>query len=171
MRRMVGGCRVEDHRAGGHIRVVLSAGSRMHFRPMVRTAAAVYGDVVVSRALRSFLAEPRPPLAPPPLLRDWVLVGVLVAAGLLEVVLRDDLAWPGVALVAGVAPAICLPWRRTRPLLVAAVVAGSMVLGDAVMVLGVGEPIELSATIALLLLVPYTLFRWGSGGEAAAGMA
>lgn len=138
---------------------------------MARPAAALYGDPVVSRALRSFLAEPRPPLAPPPLLRDWVLVGALVAAGLLELVLRDDLAWPGVALVAGVAPAICLPWRRTRPLLVTAVVAGSVVLGDAVMVLGIGEPIELSATIALLLLVPYALFRWGSGVEAAAGMA
>ena len=138
---------------------------------MARPSAALYGDAMVSSAIRSFLAEPRPPRAPGPLWRDWVLVAVLVAAGLLEVVLRDDLAWPGVALVAGVAPAICLPWRRTRPLLVAGVVAGSVVLGDAIMVLGIGEPIELSATIALLLLVPYALFRWGDGVEAAAGMA
>ena len=167
---MVTADRGEDHRAGGHIRVVLSAGSRVHFRPIARPAAALYGDLVVSRALRSFLAEPRPPLAPPPLLRDWVLVAVLVAAGLLEVVLRDDLAWPGVALVAGVAPAVCLPWRRTRPVLVTAVVAASFVLGDAVMVLGPGELIDLYA-LAYVLLIPYALFRWGSGVEAAAGMA
>ena len=126
---------------------------------------------MVNSVLRSFLAEPRPPHAPPPLLRDWVLVGALLTAGLLEVVLRDDLAWPGVALLAGVAPAVCLPWRRTRPVLVTAVVAGSVVLGDAVMVLGPGEPIELYAIVAYFLLVPYALFRWGSGVEAAAGIA
>jgi signal transduction histidine kinase len=154
----------------GHSCVVPSAELRLHFRPMVWTAAAVYGDVVVTSVLRSWLAEPRPPRAPGPLRRDWVLVGVLLVAGLLEVVLRDDLAWPGVALLAGVAPAVCLPWRRTRPVLVAAVVAGSLVLGDAVMVLGAGEPIELTAVVAYFLLVPYALFRWGSGVEAAAGM-
>lgn len=137
---------------------------------MARRAAGLYGDPVVSRALRSFLAEPRPRLAPPPLPRDWVLVAVLVAAGVLEIVLRDDLVWPGVALVAAVLPAISLPWRRTRPVLVTAVVTASFVLGDAVMVLGPGEPVDLYALV-YVLLVPYALFRWGSGVEAAAGMA
>ena len=129
---------------------------------MARPGAALYGDPVMSRTLRSFLAEPRPQHAPPPLVRDWVLVAALVAAGSLEVVLREDLAWPGVALVAGVVPAICLPWRRTRPVLVAGVVTASVVLGDAVMVLGVGEPIDLSAQ-AYVLLVPTRC----SDGEAA----
>ena len=73
---------------------------------MARPAAALYGDAVVSSAVRSFLAEPRPPHAPAPLGRDWVLVAALVAAGLLEATLRDDVVWPGVALDAGVAPAI-----------------------------------------------------------------
>ena len=125
---------------------------------------------MVSSAVRSFLAEPRPPLAPGPLWRDWVLVAVLVAAGLLEAILLGDLVWPGVAVVAGVAPAICLPWRRTHPVVVTAVVVGSIVLGDATTLLGTGETMELSA-LAYVLLLPYALFRWGSGVEAATGMA
>jgi hypothetical protein len=69
-----------------------------------------------------------------------------------------------------VAPAIALPWRRTRRVLVTAVVFGAIVLGDAVALLGTGEPIELYAAW-YVLLVPYALFRWGSGAEAATGMA
>ncbi len=143
MGSMVAGNHGEYHRAGGHSCVLLPAEPRPHFRPMARPAAALYGDAVVRSAVRSFLAEPRPPYAPGPLRRDWVLVAALVAAGLLETALRDDLVWPGVALIAGVAPAILLPWRRTRPVLVTAVVFGSIVLGDAATLLGAGEPIEL----------------------------
>jgi signal transduction histidine kinase len=137
---------------------------------MARPAPALYRDAVVSSAIRSFLAEPRSPDAPAPLRRDWVLVAALLAAGVLEVILRDDVVWRGVALVAGVAPAISLPWRRTRPVLVTAVVFGSIVLADAVTVLGTGEPLELY-TSAYALLLPYALFRWGSGVEAVTGMS
>lgn len=170
MGSMVAGGRGEDHWAGGHSCVHLPAEPRLHFRPMARPAAALYGDAVMSSAVRSFLAEPRPPHAPAPLWRDWVLVAALMAAGLLEATLRDDLVWPGVALVASVAPAICLPWRRTRLVLVTAVVFGSIALGDAATLLGTGEPIELYTAVYVLLL-PYALFRWGSGGEAVTGMA
>ena len=170
MGSMVAGDRGEDHRASGHSCVLFSAEWRLHFRPMARPAPAVYGGAVVTSAARSFLAEPRAPHAPAPLRRDWVLVAALVVAGLLEATLRDALVWPGVALVAGVAPAICLPWRRTRPVLVTAVVFGSIVLGDAATLLGTGEPMELY-TAVYVLLVPYALFRWGSGVEAVAGMA
>jgi signal transduction histidine kinase len=162
--------RREDHRAGGHTCVLLPAEQRPHFRPMARPAPALYRDAVMSSAVRSFLAEPPAPHAPAPLSRDWVLVAALVAAGLLEATLRDDLVWPGVALVAGVAPAICLPWRRTRPLLVTAVVFGSMALGDVLTRVGTGQPMDVY-TLAYVLLLPYALFRWGSGMQAAAGMA
>jgi signal transduction histidine kinase len=158
---MVTADRSHDHRADGHIRVVLSANGAAR--------GGALRSLVVSRALRSFLVEPRLQPAPPPLARDWVLVAVLVVAGVLEVVL-GDVAWPGVALIAGVGPAVCLPWRRTRPVLVAAVVTASVVVGDAVMLLGTGELIDLSAMV-YVLLAPYALLRWGSGGEAAAGMA
>jgi len=136
---------------------------------MARRARAVYGHTVVS-ALRSFLAEPAVADAPPPRGRDWLLVAALLIAGLLEVLLRDDLAWPGVALVAGVIPAVLMPWRRSRPLPVTAAVCGSVVIGDAVTLLGTGDQIVLY-TLVYVLLLPYALFRWARGVEAAAGLA
>ena len=137
---------------------------------MARPPRAVYGEAVARSAIRSFLAEPRVSQAPGPLRRDWVLVAGLLATGLVEATLRDDLVWPGVALLAGLAPALCLPWRRTRPVLVTAVVFGSIVVGDAATLLGTGEPMVLYSS-AYVLLVPYALFRWGDGREAVTGMS
>lgn len=121
-------------------------------------------------AVRSFLAEPRPPHPPPPRWRDWALVSAFVAAALLEAILRDDVAWPVLAAVVGAAAAIGLPWRRTRPVPVAAIAFGAIALGDAVAHVGTGAPIELYAEVSVLLL-PYALFRWGSGAEAVIGAA
>jgi signal transduction histidine kinase len=84
--------------------------------------------------------------------------------------LRDDVVWPGVVVVAVVAPAVCLPWRRRRPGPVTAGVLGSIALGDAALLLGTGEPTHLY-TAGYVLLLPYALFRWGSGVEAATGIA
>jgi signal transduction histidine kinase len=137
---------------------------------MARPAPALYRDAVVSSAIRSFLAEPPAPSAPGPRRRDWLLVAILVAGGAVEAVLREDLVWPGVAAVAGLVPAIGLPWRRTRPLRVTAVVFGAIVLGDVVTRLGTGEPMDLYTAVYVLLL-PYALFRWGSGVQAVTGMA
>jgi signal transduction histidine kinase len=114
--------------------------------------------------------------------RDRLLVAAVLITGLLEVLLRDDLnalllplgsrsaAWPGVALVAGVIPAALLPWRRSRPLPVTAAVCASVAIGDIATLLGTGDQIGLY-TLAYVLLLPYALFRWGSGVEAAAGLA
>jgi signal transduction histidine kinase len=136
---------------------------------MAQGRRAVYGHPVVS-ALRSFLAEPAVPDPPRPMGRDRLLVAALLIAGLLEVLLRDHLAWPGVALVAGVIPAVLLPWRRSRALPVTAAVCGSVAIGDAVTLLGTGDQMFLY-TLAYVLLLPYALFRWGRGVEAAAGLA
>jgi signal transduction histidine kinase len=136
---------------------------------MAPPSPALYRDAV-SRALRSFLAEPPAPHPSAPLWRDWVLVAALLAAGLLEAILRDDVVWPGVVVVAAVAPAVCLPWRRRRPLPVTAAVLGSIALGDAVLLLRTGEPTQLF-TAGYVVLLPYALFRWGSGVEAATGIA
>ena len=138
---------------------------------MARPLPAIYGEAVMSSAFRSFLAEPRAPNAPGPLWRDWVLVAIFVAAGLLEATLRDDLTWPGVAFAMGVAPVIALPWRRTHPVVVTAVVFGSILLGDLATLAGTGEPMHAFYIAAYVLLLPYALFRWGSGAEAVTGMA
>ena len=61
---------------------------------------------MVTNALRSLWAEPRAAAAPERLSRDWVLVGVLMMAALLEGVFRDDVVWrPFATIVAvGLAP-------------------------------------------------------------------
>jgi signal transduction histidine kinase len=98
--------------------------------------------------------------------RDWVLVAAVVAAAVIEAVLRDDLPQPvfSAALAAGLAPALL--WRRTRPLLVVAVVMGVI----SVAWLLPGEPPEQNA-MAFVLLFPYALTRWGAGREMAIGLA
>ncbi len=121
-------------------------------------------------AARSLWAEPRAPGAPARVWRDWVLVALLVPIAVLEGVLREDLAWPAFAIVHGVVVVSTLLWRRTRPLLVVAVVFGSF---GAVSVAGffwANEPVGLYTDICVLLL-SYTLFRWGAGREVVIGLA
>src|SRR3954468_20257768 len=79
----------------------LWVGRHVNFWPMAPRPRGVYGRTVIS-ALRSFLAEPAVRDPPRPRGRDRLLVAALLITGLLEVLLRDDVTWPGVALVAGV---------------------------------------------------------------------
>jgi signal transduction histidine kinase len=124
---------------------------------------------VVTSAVRSFWGEPRVPNPPARLWRDWLLVAVLVAAGVLEAIFREDLVWRPVALVLGVAPVFTLPWRRTHPLVVAVVAFGAQTVADVATLYGAGRPLTLDTT-AYVLLLPYALFRWGSGREALIGI-
>jgi signal transduction histidine kinase len=158
------------HRAAGHTSLVLPAESPRHFRPMRRAPRSITVTSQVTSAVRSFLAEPSAPDPPARVWRDWVLVGAVAVAGVLEVTLRDDLVWPGVALAFGVVPGIALLWRRTHPLVVTAIVIAAITVGDVVTRIGTGEPMEVF-TAAYFLIVPYALLRWGSGREAAIGMA
>lgn len=141
-----------------------------YFRPMAPPSLALYGGVVVRSALRSLWAEPRVPHPPPRVWRDWALVGVLVPATVLEGVLREDVVWPAVALVLGVAVVVLLLWRRTSPLLVVATAFGALVAVGVAAFFGADEPVGLDTT-ACVLLLPYSLFRWGSGREAAIGLS
>lgn len=124
---------------------------------------------VIKSAIGSFWAEPRVADPPGRVWWDWALVAVVAAAGTVEVALRDDLVWRPVVLLLCVAPALGLLWRRTRPLLVTAIVFGAHYLAAAVAWIGSGEPTELDTSLYVLLL-PYALFRWGSGRQALMGM-
>jgi signal transduction histidine kinase len=117
--------------------------------------------------LRSVWDEPRPPAAPARVWRDWVLVAVLVPAAVLEGVLRPGLPLRALSVVVTVGLVAPLLWRRTRPLLMVAVVF--VVLG-LLSVLTAGA-IPQMYTGAYVLMLPYALFRWGSGREAVLGSA
>jgi len=120
-------------------------------------------------AARSLWAEPRAPDPPAPGWRDGALVAAMLALTVVELVVGEDPVWPVASLVviAVLVPAVV--FRRVHPL--AAVAAGfgaCAVFTVASAVVGV----DWSGfnTIAFALLLPYALFRWGSGREAALGL-
>ena len=121
-------------------------------------------------AARSLWAEPRAPAPPARVWRDWVLVAVLVPTALLEGLLREDLTWPAVATVVALVAISTLLWRRTRPLLAVAVAFGCIGAVAVAEIVWADQPVGLGTGICVLLL-PYALFRWGSGREAAIGLA
>lgn len=142
-----------------------------YFRPIRGRAGNRYTGVSMLAALRSLWNEPRqaPPKAPAG--RDWTLAGLFAAAALAEGILRNAVTWRPAALLLAVGLAFLLPWRRNSPLAVLAVSFLSL------------QGVQLAATLlgaagwtglyanAYVLLLPYSLFRWGSGREAAAGLA
>lgn len=106
--------------------------------------------------LRSVWDEPRPTPPPPGRVwRDWVLVALVTAAILAEAVLTP--ANPVFALAA----VPTLLWRRTRPLLMTVIAFG---------VCAALPGHDFNAGVFVVLL-PYALFRWGSGREILAGSA
>lgn len=126
---------------------------------------------MVSDTVRQLWVEPR--ASPPPPARvwtDWVLLALLVPVGVLEVFLRNDLGWPVVAFILGVPSIFALLWRRTHPLTVVVIVFACHGASEAVLLLGADYTAMLYAT-AWLLILPYALFRWGSGRECMIGLA
>ena len=124
---------------------------------------------MVGNALRLLWAEPRAPDPPERVWRDWVLVAVLVPTALLEGILRHDVIWRPLALVFCVALVFTLIWRRSHPLGVSVIAFGALATLDAV-ALGVGVKPPGLYTTAFVLLLPYALFRWGSGREIVIGL-
>ncbi|WP_027342118.1 sensor histidine kinase [Hamadaea tsunoensis] len=109
--------------------------------------------------LRSFWREPAPEPPPGRRVRDLALAGVLLALIALEAWLRTDLAHRAVSVVvtAGLVPTLL--WRRSRPALT---VAAAFSISALVPLLIDGGKAEMYAT-AYLLLLPFSLYRWGSG--------
>jgi signal transduction histidine kinase len=124
----------------------------------------------VGNAVRSLLAEPRAPQPPTRVWRDWALVGVLVPTTVLEGIFREDLVWRPVALALGVVLVFTLLWRRTNPLFVVAVAFGALIAVQVAALFGDAGSLGLY-TSACVLLLPYSLLRWGSGRETVFGLA
>ncbi|WP_433273559.1 sensor histidine kinase [Actinosynnema sp. CS-041913] len=116
--------------------------------------------------LRSTWDEPRPHHAPQRVWRDWALVGVLVPAAVLEGALRTDLPWRTLSVIVVVGLVPTLLWRRTRPLLMLAIAFGTTSLVPLI----TGGYREEPYTSAFLLILVYSVVRWGSGREAVIGL-
>lgn len=123
---------------------------------------------MVGNSLRALWHEPRPPQPPVRVWRDWALVALVVAASVVEATLRQDRTWLPVVLTVSVVIAVSLLWRRTHPLAVVAVAFGTLIAFDLARIAAIDATALLS--IAAVLLLPYTLFRWGAGREAAVGL-
>lgn len=117
-------------------------------------------------AIRSAWDEPRPADPPARVWRDWVLVGVLVVAAVIEGITRPDVPgrWLQVATVVVLAPTLL--WRRTHPLVMVAV---AFALSGVPAVI-LDRDLDLFAAVFMLVLV-YALFRWGSGRAMVLGAA
>ncbi len=125
---------------------------------------------MATQALRSLWGEPRPTDAPDRGPRDWALVAVLSCWSLLEMVLRQDLAPRPLLLLAVLAVLGPLLWRRTHPLVAAAVSFGTLTIVDVTRIAS-GSHGALLNTVGATLILAYALFRWGSAREAAGGLA
>ncbi|GAA2998941.1 sensor histidine kinase [Actinokineospora diospyrosa] len=125
---------------------------------------------MITNAVRSLWTEPRATDAPERVSRDWVLVGVVMVAALLEGVLRDDVAWRPFATVVAVGLAPVLLWRRTHPLVCVLVGFGTALALGLASLLGGVPNVGLDTMIYVLVLV-YALVRWGSGREIVIGLA
>ncbi|MGV8973091.1 MAG: sensor histidine kinase [Rhodoglobus sp.] len=124
---------------------------------------------MVTNVLRVLWAEPRPADPPARILRDWVLIAVLTVWSVAEAVLREDLSSRPLVLVAVLLVLAPLLWRRTHPLGAVAASFGLLTVVDVVRILA-GEGAVLLTSIGGVLVLAYSLFRWGAGREAVIGL-
>ena len=145
----------------GSRRVRLSDGPLAALRPYAEG---------VSNPLRSVLDEPRPSAPPDRVWRDGVLLAVVIVSAVLEGLLREDLPVPVLSVVLTIGLAPLLLWRRTHPFAVVATTFGVIALVDIGLIAADASALDMS-TMVYVLLLAYSLFRWGSGREALTGVA
>jgi signal transduction histidine kinase len=124
---------------------------------------------MATNAVRALWREPRAPQPPRRVWRDWVLVGLLLPTAILEGLLRADVVWRPVAIMLAVIVIVALLWRRTHPLTVVVIAFGVAILGSVVALVSDLPPVGLN-TMAAIVLLPYSLARWGSGREVGVGL-
>ena len=166
---MVTAWRVLRHRRNGWFRDVDRSSTSRPFGRSGRVRRFPTLSFVVPSVVRSFLAEPRVPGAPTRVWRDWVVAGAIVVGSTIEMLARDDVPWPVLTLlVSFVIAATVLP-RRQHPLAMT-IIAFAVVNGLSLAVWIDGGPPAGYNSLAFLLVIPYCLFRWGSGRDAGIGV-
>jgi signal transduction histidine kinase len=111
--------------------------------------------------------EPRPSPTRARAWWDWALVALLVPTALLEGIFRPDVIARPLSIVVTVGLVPTLLWRRSRPLLMVAVAFGVCLVSP--LVAGSGFPNQY--VFVYLVLLPFSLFRWGAGWEMVVGAA
>ena len=156
---------------GPEARLLPAAGTvrTSFFRPISPRVRPLYALCVVRDGLRAFWNEPRPPQPPAPVWRDRALVAVVVSWSVVETLLREDLAWGPVLVTVCTLIALSLLWRRAHPLGAVAAGFGTFIAFDVARILAAVDTTGL-LSIAAVLVLPYSLFRWGAGREAAVGL-
>ncbi len=118
---------------------------------------------------RSIWREPRPDDPPPVGRFDWLLVGGFEAAALVEGAARPDLTWKPFVIVLATALMPALLWRRSRPLTTCLFGFGIAGLLSLLQLATRSGDLGLYSMMAILILL-YSLVRWGSGREITLGM-
>ncbi len=119
---------------------------------------------------RSLWHEPRPADAPPPGRLDALLVGVFAAAAVVEGIVRPDVAWRPLVTVLALALVPPLIGRRRHPLVAALAGWGVAALLSVLQLATHAQDLGLYSTMVVLVLL-FSLVRWGSGREIVVGTA
>lgn len=120
--------------------------------------------------LESLWAEPAVENPPARVNRDWYLVAFFVVSTITEGILRPDLTFWPVSIFVVLGLTTTLLWRRTRPLAMLSITFGIVLVMDQLANLVGDSPVEYYSG-ALVLILIYAVFRWGSGREAFIGLA
>lgn len=103
-------------------------------------------------------------MPPPPrrVWRDWALIALVALAAVAEGILRTDLPYPLLSVVAVLAVLPTVLWRRVHPLWMVLI---ALVPVDLVL------PVSLLYAGMFVLVMVYALIRWGSGRDLVIGSA
>ncbi|MBM2620528.1 hypothetical protein JIG36_34010 [Actinoplanes sp. LDG1-06] len=101
--------------------------------------------------------------------RDWAPAALVLAVLVLDVALRE-LVWRPVAIAFGCGLALAVLVRRTHPMPAVVFAFGGFAVLEVVAFAVGSEPVNLSGGWAVLLLA-YSLLRWGAGRDAVIGVA
>lgn len=122
------------------------------------------GGVMSTSALKALWDEARVP-APSDIPRwDRGLAAVLVPVALVEGLVREDLPSPAYSIVLAMVCPIALLWRAQHPLAMLVLGVGAQTLASVGPVLA-GQPYGVLYMTACVLLLPYSLVRWGRAGR------
>lgn len=98
-----------------------------------------------------------------------MLVAALALTAAIEGIVRDELVWRPVALLLGVGLTLTLLWRRSHPLAAVAIAFGAAIVLSVAQLIGADGTVGLN-TMVYVVLLPYSLLRWGSGREVGTGL-